>query len=46
MTLEKCPSPVGELGSMLFTRNVSGARVIAGDKDKTIEGHAFNRTSV
>nr|XP_020486082.1 O-phosphoseryl-tRNA(Sec) selenium transferase [Labrus bergylta]XP_020486083.1 O-phosphoseryl-tRNA(Sec) selenium transferase [Labrus bergylta]XP_029132572.1 O-phosphoseryl-tRNA(Sec) selenium transferase [Labrus bergylta] len=32
---------VTQLGSMLFTRQVSGARVIPLDKEQTISGHTF-----
>lgn len=32
---------ISEVGSMLFTRNVSGVRVITGKDVKTIEGHQF-----
>ncbi|MEQ2263659.1 hypothetical protein XENORESO_010895 [Xenotaenia resolanae] len=32
---------VTQLGSMLFTRQVSGARVIPLGKDQTISGHTF-----
>jgi O-phospho-L-seryl-tRNASec:L-selenocysteinyl-tRNA synthase len=42
-TLSSLPKafPASEIGSMLFTRGVSGVRVLVGDQDKTIEGHTF-----
>ena len=47
MTLRNIPDPSGDgkavsqIGSMLFTRGVSGTRVVTGKDNKTIEGHAF-----
>ena len=49
MTLQNLPqssSPsssreMSEVGSMLFTRGVSGTRVITGREDKDVEGHRF-----
>eukprot|EP00095_Tigriopus_kingsejongensis_P010687 snap_masked-scaffold261_size233860-processed-gene-1.22 protein:Tk10687 transcript:snap_masked-scaffold261_size233860-processed-gene-1.22-mRNA-1 annotation:"o-phosphoseryl-trna selenium transferase" len=47
MTLHTVPDPentgqsVSALGSMLFTRGVSGTRVLTGKDCKTIEGHTF-----
>ena len=32
---------VSELGSMLFTRGVSGTRVVTGKDTKVIEGYTF-----
>jgi len=32
---------ISEIGSMLFTRGVSGARVITGKDTKVIEGYTF-----
>ena len=49
MSLESVPVPtdddgssVSEIGSMLFTRGVSGTRVLTGKAVKTVEGHKFN----
>ncbi|XP_053716410.1 O-phosphoseryl-tRNA(Sec) selenium transferase isoform X1 [Synchiropus splendidus] len=39
---EGCNSAVGELGSMLFTRQVSGARAVPLGKKQTINGHTFH----
>ncbi|KAM9827825.1 O-phosphoseryl-tRNA(Sec) selenium transferase [Neosynchiropus ocellatus] len=39
---ESCSSAVGELGSMLFTRQVSGARAVPLGKKQTINGHTFH----
>ena len=47
MTLQNIADPTGdgkavsEVGSMLFTRGVSGTRVLTGKDEKTIEGHKF-----
>ena len=35
---------ISEIGSMLFTRGVSGARVITGKDTKVIEGYTFKGT--
>ena len=32
---------MSEVGAMLFTRGVSGTRVITGREDKDVEGHRF-----
>ena len=32
---------MSEVGAMLFTRGVSGTRVITGRDDKDVEGHRF-----
>ncbi len=44
MTLEHVSpdaSSATEVGSMLFTRGVSGTRVLTGTQEKTVEGHTF-----
>ena len=46
MTLQNLPKSstskeISEVGSMLFTRGVSGTRVITGREDKDVEGHHF-----
>ncbi len=44
MTLENVPGEaktLSEIGSMLFTRGVSGTRVLTGQERKTIEGFEF-----
>lgn len=50
MTLQNLPQSsssssssreMSEVGSMLFTRGVSGTRVITGREDKDVEGHRF-----
>lgn len=44
VTLSKAqhiPSGVAEIGSMLFTRRVSGSRVVPKNAQKTIEGYSF-----
>jgi hypothetical protein len=38
---EKDSKSVSEIGSMLFKRGVSGARVVTGKEVKEIEGHTF-----
>lgn len=38
---DKDPKSVSEIGSMLFKRGVSGARVVTGKETKVIEGHTF-----
>ena len=40
MTVEGGSSATA-VGSMLFTRGVSGTRVVTGQDSKTIEGHTF-----
>ncbi|XP_061619800.1 O-phosphoseryl-tRNA(Sec) selenium transferase isoform X2 [Phyllopteryx taeniolatus] len=37
----RCGEAVTRLGAMLFTRQVSGARVVPLDKEQTVGGHAF-----
>ena len=50
MTLQNLPQSsssssssreMSEVGAMLFTRGVSGTRVITGRDDKDVEGHRF-----
>ncbi|KAM9836702.1 O-phosphoseryl-tRNA(Sec) selenium transferase isoform 1-T1 [Aulostomus maculatus] len=38
----RCDKAVTQLGSMLFTRQVSGARVIPLGREQTISGHTFH----
>jgi len=38
---DKDPKSVSEIGSMLFKRGVSGARVVTGKEIKKIEGFTF-----
>ena len=42
---DKDPKSVSEIGSMLFKRGVSGARVVTGKETKVIEGHTFKGSS-
>ena len=38
---DKDPKSVSEIGSMLFKRGVSGARVVTGKEIKDVEGFTF-----
>ena len=40
-SLQQIPRGVAEIGSMLFTRRVSGSRVVPKNVTKTIEGYSF-----
>ena len=49
MTLANVGEPenaksISEIGSMLFTRGVSGTRVVTGRDTKVIEGYTFKGT--
>ena len=37
---------ISEIGSMLFTRGVSGTRVVTGRDTKVIEGYTFKGKSI